>query len=173
MFRSITAKIVILASLAALAAALGGTFAMGRALRSYELSSLQAEEKSLREGFDRLIKSEVETAVSLLSQVAKQRDAGRIDKAAAATLAAALPAAPESPASDIPPPGMREIHHAVDQLEQLLACSDADALAVLDRHAAALRAALGPAHTELARQVRQFDFDAALRTLRKDRPTWH
>lgn len=90
MFRSITAKIVILASLAALAAALGGTFAMGRALRSYELSSLQAEENSLREGFDRLIKSEVETAVSLLSQVAKQRDAGRIDKAAAATLAAAL-----------------------------------------------------------------------------------
>lgn len=90
MLRSITAKIVTLASLAALAAGLGGTLAMSRALRSYETKSLKVVEKSLRESFDKLIKSEVETAVSLLAQVAKLRDEGKLDKAQAPIQAAAI-----------------------------------------------------------------------------------
>jgi PAS domain S-box-containing protein len=82
----------------------------------------------------------------------------------AAVLAHATPTAEAPPgAYPIDPVALR---HAVAELDALLHRHDINALAYFDQHAAELRAALGPAFDTIARQMRQFAFDAALATLR-------
>jgi len=58
----------------------------------------------------------------------------------------------------------------LDQLDTFLAQGDTAATALFEKHAASLQAALGPPGVEFGRQIRQFDFDAALATLRSARP---
>jgi signal transduction histidine kinase/CheY-like chemotaxis protein/HPt (histidine-containing phosphotransfer) domain-containing protein len=82
------------------------------------------------------------------------------------TLAAALPPLP-APAPDVVPPDSETIRKVLDELESLLAQSDTAAVVLFDDHAAALRAALGAACDDLARQIKLFDFEAAEKTARR------
>ena len=87
--------------------------------------------------------------------------------AALLALAAALPtpAAVPRPA-DPTPPDAQTLQRILNELDSLLAHGDTAATALFDKHAASLQAALGPGGVEFGRQVRQFDFVAALTTLR-------
>ena len=64
-------------------------------------------------------------------------------------------------------PQATAVQALLDQLDQLLALSDAAALTLFEAHAAELRQALGAPGDLLAHQVRQFAFDRALETLRR------
>ena len=64
-------------------------------------------------------------------------------------------------------PQATAVQALLDQLDHLLALSDAAALTLHEAHAAALRQALGAPGDLLAHQVRQFAFDRALKTLRR------
>ncbi len=77
-------------------------------------------------------------------------------------LAAALPPLPVPPApADTTPPDPEVLRRMLDELEALLALNDAAAIALLADYSAPLRAALGLPFDELARRIRQFDFETA------------
>ncbi len=82
-----------------------------------------------------------------------------------ALLAAAVPPAPAPAPAPAPDPAT--LAPILEELQGLLERSDARALALIARHQPTLAAALGPAAARLAAQVNQFDFDAALQTLRE------
>jgi len=88
--RSIKAKIVLLAAFAAVVTALGLSIVFVAVLGSASDEQIHALETSLREDFDRLVKSEVETAVSMLDRLAALRDAGSLSAREAERLAADL-----------------------------------------------------------------------------------
>lgn len=90
MYRSITAKIVALAIAAALAAAVGVAVSLSSALSGFARAQTTALETTLREDFDRLIKSEIEAAASMLKKVAALRDQGLIAPEKAQAVAAGL-----------------------------------------------------------------------------------
>jgi PAS domain S-box-containing protein len=81
----------------------------------------------------------------------------------------ALAAALQSPAVAgpvaVPPPAPQALRQILDELNLLLMQSDAAAISLLQRHTATLRAALGTPFEALARQVNNFDFDTAHKTL--------
>jgi signal transduction histidine kinase/DNA-binding response OmpR family regulator len=58
------------------------------------------------------------------------------------------------------------VRAVLDQLDTLLTQSDTAAITLLQAHAALLRATLGQPGEQLARQIKQFAFEAALETLR-------
>lgn len=85
------------------------------------------------------------------------------------TLLAALPPPdlPPAPVTVLPldPDSLQAL---LTEIDALLALGDAAVLGLFEAHAAELRTALGPPRSEeLARQIKQFDFDAARVTLRK------
>ena len=88
--RSITAKIIVLAATAVIlvAGVLAGTFVVVLS-RSSE-AAVASLERTLREDFDLLIKSEVETAASMLKRIAKLRDEGKLSEREADETARAL-----------------------------------------------------------------------------------
>jgi methyl-accepting chemotaxis protein len=90
MNRSITAKVVALAIAAALAAAIGVAVSLSSALSVFARAQTAALETTLREDFDRLIKSEIEAAASMLKGIAALRDQGLITPERAGTMAADL-----------------------------------------------------------------------------------
>jgi methyl-accepting chemotaxis protein len=90
MFRSITAKVITLAAAAALAAAVGVAVALTSALSTFAKAQTAALEQTLREDFDRLIKSEIEGAAHMLAKIAALRDKGDIAPDKAARVAADL-----------------------------------------------------------------------------------
>jgi HPt (histidine-containing phosphotransfer) domain-containing protein len=100
-------------------------------------------------------------ASALLAEVGKVRH--EFDQ-----LAAALSRLPDlqAPAPDPQalPPVTRQ---ALDELDGLLAQGDVAAIRMFDRHASSMRSILGPAVDELARQVRQYEFEEARATLRQ------
>ncbi len=82
------------------------------------------------------------------------------------SLAAALPSPPISPPlMGTAPPNADTLQIILNELDALLAQNDTLAIACCQEHAAALRAALGPRCDELARQIRQFQFESARETL--------
>lgn len=85
--KSIQAKIVLLAAVAALVVAtvLSGVFIT--IIRASSDEQVAALETTLRDDYDHLIKNEVETAVSMLERLAKLRDAGALSKKDALDLA--------------------------------------------------------------------------------------
>ncbi len=86
---------------------------------------------------------------------------------ALATLAQVLPPSPSVTAlPQAAPLGSRALRALLGELQVLVEHSDTAALALFEAHAVALRASLGPPCETLARQIRQFDFEAAGRTLR-------
>jgi CheY-like chemotaxis protein len=76
------------------------------------------------------------------------------------------PVAPSPPA----PAGQPMSRQALDELDELLAHGDVAAIGLFDRHAAWMHSNLGPAVDELARQLRQYDFEEARETLRQLQP---
>ncbi|MDO8958126.1 MAG: response regulator, partial [Rhodocyclaceae bacterium] len=84
-------------------------------------------------------------------------------------VAAALPPPPVAASADaeVAPLDPQTLRQVLDELDSLLAQSDAAATALFDEHAAALRATLGAPCDEIARQIGRFDFDAALASLRE------
>ncbi|MBN2874146.1 MAG: cache domain-containing protein [Spirochaetales bacterium] len=88
--KSIRARIVVLAAAAALVVAAGLSIVFVSILRSSIDEQLSSLETTLREDFDRLIKGEVETAVSMLERIARLRDEGGLTKNAATSLATTL-----------------------------------------------------------------------------------
>jgi PAS domain S-box-containing protein len=86
---------------------------------------------------------------------------------ALAALAQVLPPPPSVTAlPQAAPLGTQALRALLGELQGLLEHSDTAALALFEAHAAALRASLGPPCETLARQISQFDFEAAGRTLR-------
>ena len=83
-------KIVLLAAASALAVAVSLSAVFIVVLRSESARQVAALETTLRDDFDRLIKSEIETAVSMLERVAAMRDGGSLGDAEARNLAATL-----------------------------------------------------------------------------------
>jgi len=70
-------------------------------------------------------------------------------------------------ANVLAPPAVNTLPAALlDQLEARLQDQDAAAALLFKEYAASLRAALGPGCDALAEQIGQFDFSAALATLR-------
>ncbi len=63
-----------------------------------------------------------------------------------------------------------EVRAVLSELEGLLGENDTRAIALLEEHAALLRAVLGQPYEALARQLGQFEFEAAAATLRASRP---
>ncbi len=88
--KSIRTKIVALAASAALIVALCLSVVFVNLLRSSVDEQVVALEKTLRDDFDLLIKSEIETAVSMLERIAALRDAGSLGRTEARDLAATL-----------------------------------------------------------------------------------
>jgi len=88
--KSIRTKIVALAASAALIVALCLSIVFVNLLRSSVDEQVSALETTLREEFDLLIKSEIETAVSMLERIASLRDKGSLGRAEARDLAATL-----------------------------------------------------------------------------------
>jgi CheY-like chemotaxis protein/HPt (histidine-containing phosphotransfer) domain-containing protein len=83
------------------------------------------------------------------------------------SLAAALPAPPlPPPLIDTTPPDAESLRLMLNELDTLLTQNDTLVIACFQEHAAALHAALGPRCDELARQIRQFQFESARETLR-------
>jgi len=79
---------------------------------------------------------------------------------------AALPGAPSPGAIDSTPVDPQRLARVLAELTPLLVASNTRAGQVVQTHASVLRAALGARSEILARQIGQFDFDAALDTLR-------
>lgn len=82
------------------------------------------------------------------------------------------------PWKGVPPPGeftgpvdLDALRQTLDELEARLAQSDVAAIDLFRQHAAALRAGLGPRCGTVERQISEFDFEAAHRTLRALRET--
>ena len=88
--RSIRTKIVALAAAAALVVAVCLSVVFVNLLRSSVDEQVAALETTLRDDFDLLIKSEVETAVSMLERIAALRGDGTLGAAEARDLAATL-----------------------------------------------------------------------------------
>ena len=87
--KSIRLKIVVLAAVAALIVAISLTTVFVFVLRSTSSSQVGVLEAALREDFDRLVKSEVESAASMLENLAQLRDKGEMTPAEALSIAAA------------------------------------------------------------------------------------
>jgi len=89
-------------------------------------------------------------------------------------VAAALPPPPVAPPpdADVMPLDPQTLRQVLDELDSLLAQSDAAATRLFEDHAAALRTTLGVPCDELARQIGRFDFDAALVSLRALRQSY-
>lgn len=87
---SIRTKIVVLSAAAALVVALSLSVFFTFILRTSIDGQVLALETTLRDDFDLLIKSEIETAVSMLERIAKLRDAGALSGAEARSFAATL-----------------------------------------------------------------------------------
>jgi CheY-like chemotaxis protein len=100
-----------------------------------------------------------------------QPDAATVEDIAAefSALSAALPPAPTSEDRHLPPPDPAVLAALTDELTDLLEHADASALAFFGQHQDSLRAALGPAHDEVARLLERFEFDRALAKLRTRR----
>jgi len=88
--KSIRTKIVVLSAAAALIVALSLSIFFISILRTSIEEQVLALETSLRDDFDLLIKSEIETAVSMLERIAKLRDSGALADAEARSFAATL-----------------------------------------------------------------------------------
>ena len=83
-------------------------------------------------------------------------------------MAAVLPHALAHPAAKHGMPADQEALRAVlDKLELLLEQSDTRAISLFSDHAELLRTAFGQGYEELARQIGQFDFEAARERIRK------
>jgi len=80
-------KIVLLAAAAALVVALSLTLVFIIVLRSTSAGQVAALESTLRDDFDRLVKSEVEAAATMLENLAARRDQGAVDPRQAEDLA--------------------------------------------------------------------------------------
>ena len=93
-------------------------------------------------------------------------DAIRQISAALAAALGDLLAATRSPHAGVETADYRTV---LDRLDSLLEQNDMATLAQFERDASLLHAALGPAYTELERQVRGLDFSLALLTLRRGR----
>jgi methyl-accepting chemotaxis protein len=76
--RSIRAKIVVLAATAALVVAVTLTVTFWFVLKSSSDSQLASLEELLNDDFDTLIKTQIESAATMLGALAKERDAGTI-----------------------------------------------------------------------------------------------
>ena len=100
-----------------------------------------------------------------------QPDAAAVEDIAAefSALSAALPPAPTSEDRHLPPPDPAVLAALTDELTDLLEHADASALAFFGQHQDTLRAALGPAHDEVARLLERFEFEDALALLRSVR----
>ncbi len=88
--KSIRTKIVVLSAAAALIVALSLSIFFISILRTSIDGQVQALETTLRDDFDLLIKSEIETVVSMLERIAKLRDSGALADSAARSFAATL-----------------------------------------------------------------------------------
>jgi two-component system, sensor histidine kinase and response regulator len=87
------------------------------------------------------------------------------------SLAAVLEIPPDEPMAVAPAEFNPEQARAVlNELESLLGENDTRAMSLFEEHAALLRAALGQQYEALARQLGQFDFEAAAAILRACRP---
>ncbi|MGA9992884.1 MAG: PAS domain S-box protein [Thiobacillaceae bacterium] len=88
-------------------------------------------------------------------------------------LTAVLGIQPAAPVAAAPAEFNPEEARAVlNELEGLLGENDTRAIALLEEHAALLRAVLGQQYEALARQLGQFDFEAAAANLRASRPAF-
>jgi len=85
--KSIRMKIVVLAAASALIVALSLTLVFTFVLRSASSRQVSALEATLRDDFDRLIKSEVESAASMLENLAQARDKGELSRSEALSIA--------------------------------------------------------------------------------------
>ena len=85
--KSIRMKIVVLAATSALIVALSLTVVFTFVLRSASSRQVSALEATLRDDFDRLIKSEVESAASMLENLAQARDKGELSRSDALSIA--------------------------------------------------------------------------------------
>jgi methyl-accepting chemotaxis protein len=88
--KSVRTKIVALAAAGAILVALSLTIVFTSILRNSVEEQVLSLETTLRDNFDLLIKSEIETAVSMLQRVAALRDRGSLGEAEAYDLAATL-----------------------------------------------------------------------------------
>jgi PAS domain S-box-containing protein len=116
-----------------------------------------------------------ERAAVLESGIKEGRDIGELQAPMAAAqqelerivraLAQALPREP--PAAVAATMDWAEARRVVTRLEALLADDDAEALDLLDKHAALARAAFGPQASTIERSIADFQFQEALTTLRQ------
>lgn len=88
--KSVTAKIIILSVGISVAMAVMLTVAFAFAFRSMVNDQLAILDSSLRDGFDRTIRTQVETAVSMADRVAKLRSDGVLSEEAAFKVATSL-----------------------------------------------------------------------------------
>jgi len=86
--KSIRMKIVVLAAVSALVVAASLTTVFIIVLRSASATQVSTLESTLRDDFDRLVKSEVESAASMLEHLAALRDQGVLDPREAKAVAA-------------------------------------------------------------------------------------
>ncbi len=77
--KSIRMKIVLLAAVSALVVAVSLSAVFIVVLRSESTRQVAALESTLRDDFDRLVKSEVESAATMLEDIAALRDGGDLD----------------------------------------------------------------------------------------------
>jgi len=85
--KSIRMKIVLLAAVSALVVAVSLSAVFIVVLRSESARQVAALESTLRDDFDRLVKSEVESAATMLQNIAALRDGGGLDGESAETMA--------------------------------------------------------------------------------------
>ena len=76
--KSIRAKIVVLAAMSVFIVAVSLTLAFWFALNSSSEAQLTSMEKLLNDDFDTLIRTQVESAATMLAALAKERDAGTL-----------------------------------------------------------------------------------------------
>jgi len=88
--KSIRTKIVVLSAAAALLVALSLSIVFVSILRTSIDDQVSALESTLRDDFDLLIKSEIETAVSMLDRIAALRDQGSLSAPEALSIATTL-----------------------------------------------------------------------------------
>ncbi len=89
----------------------------------------------------------------------------RLKLSVLATALSAKPAVAEEVAPE--PTDADALRAVLDELESLLAHSDTATLALFAQHGATLHATLGPNCSELAVQIKQFNFEAAYKTLQR------
>lgn len=88
--KSIRTKIVVLSAAAALIVAISLSAVFMVILKSSIDEQVLALETTMRDNFDLLIKSEIETAVSMLERIAKLRDSGALSDTEARSFAATV-----------------------------------------------------------------------------------